>query len=312
LAPILVPTQSYEDWRRLLARPDRHWKAGFSAMTLARSWEAADGFPDEVREVFRSSGHPHLTAIEPLLVIPEYQVPLPGGRRASQTDVFVIARSVTGLVTIAVEGKVDEAFGPTLAERRSEESEGVATRITFLLHCLGLSEAPGSLRYQLLHRAASAIVAAQQYSASHAVMLVHSFSSSDRWFDDFAAFAKLFNRTANIGRLVTLGSCSGVDLHIGWCKGDQRFRAEAGAATAGVARDGRSRVDSASRVIRPHLPRRQVRRLDPLSAAHDVPHRHGVRRLADAVRGLPSRRALSRCVARPLILSTSPTRCSTI
>jgi hypothetical protein len=205
LAQILVPTQSYEDWRRLLARPDRHWKTGFSAITLARSWEAADGFPDEVREVFRSSGHPQLSAIEPLLVIPEYQVPLPGGRRASQTDVFVIARSATGLVTIAVEGKVDEAFGPTLTERRSEESEGVETRITFLLQCLGLSEASGSVRYQLLHRAASAVVAAQQYFASHAVMLVHSFSSSDRWFDDFAAFATLFNRTPEFWRARDVG-----------------------------------------------------------------------------------------------------------
>jgi uncharacterized protein YndB with AHSA1/START domain len=240
-------------------------------MTLARSWEAAAGFPDEVRGIFRSSGHPQLMAIEPLLVVPEYQVPLPGGRRASQTDVFVLARSATGLVAIAVEGKVDEAFGPTLMERRSEESEGVETRITFLLQCLGLSEAPGSVRYQLLHRAASAIVAAQQYFASHAVMLVHSFSSSDRWFDDFAAFAKLFNRTARIGELVTLGSCSGVELHIGWCKGDQRFRAQAGTATAGVARDVQSRVDSASRVIKApptHIYRAYI---DPSALARWLP-----------------------------------------
>jgi hypothetical protein len=234
----------------LLARPDRHWKTGFSAITLARSWEAANGFPDEVREIFRSSGHPQLLAIEPLLVIPEYQVPLPGGRRASQTDVFVVARSSAGLVTIAVEGKVEEAFGPTLAERRSDESEGVGARITFLQKCLGLSDVPGAIRYQLLHRAASAIIAAQQYFASHAVMLVHSFSSSDRWFDDFAAFAKLFNRTGRIGELVTVGSCSGVELHIGWCKGNQRFGADAGTTTAGVADDGQSRVDSASRVIK--------------------------------------------------------------
>jgi hypothetical protein len=204
-------------------------------MTLARSWEAASGFPDEVREMFRSSGNSQFLAIEPLLIIPEYQVPLPGGRRASQTDVFVVARSSAGLVTIAVEGKVDETFGPTIAERRTEESEGVSTRITFLLQCLGLTDVPDSIRYQLLHRAASAIVAAQQYFASHAVMLVHSFSWSDRWFDDFAAFAKLFNRTPRIGELVTLSSCSGIELHVGWCKGDQRFRTDAGARGADVS-----------------------------------------------------------------------------
>jgi hypothetical protein len=179
VAAILIPTQSHEDWRRLLARPDRHWKAGFSAMTLARSWEAADGFPPEVCEMFRSSAEPQLRAIEPLLVIPEYQIRLPGGKRASQTDVFVLARTSGGLVTIAVEGKVDEPFGPTLAERQSEQSAGAAVRLTFLLECLGLGDVPGSVRYQLLHRAASAIIAAQQYFASRAVMLIHSFSATD-------------------------------------------------------------------------------------------------------------------------------------
>jgi len=68
VARILVPTQSYEDWRRLLARPDRHWKPGFSAMTLARSWEAAGGFPAEVDAIFRSSGQPNIVGLEPVLM----------------------------------------------------------------------------------------------------------------------------------------------------------------------------------------------------------------------------------------------------
>jgi len=52
---ILVATQSFQDWRRLLARPDRHWKAGFSAMSLAKSWQAAAGLPPEVRAMFDST-----------------------------------------------------------------------------------------------------------------------------------------------------------------------------------------------------------------------------------------------------------------
>lgn len=224
MAPILVPTQSYEDWRRLLAKPDRHWKSGFSAMTLARCWEAASGFPPEIRAMFEASEG--FRRIEPLLIIPEYKVPLPGGRRDSQTDVFVLARNAEGLVTIAVEGKVDEPFGPTVSERRADNSEGVEQRVTFLLQCLGLRDVPGSTRYQLLHRTASAVVAAQRYFATTAVMVVHSFSPTDRWFDDFVAFASLFGKTPNIGELLPVGRCGGVHLHVGWCKGDQRFRAE--------------------------------------------------------------------------------------
>jgi len=201
-------------------------------MTLARSWEAASGFPPEVDAILRSSRQSKLEGLEPLLIVPEYQIPLPGGSRPSQTDVFVLAHTANGLVTVAVEGKVDEAFGPTVSERRADDSEGVEVRLKFLLQCLGLSEIPGSIRYQLLHRTASAVIAAQQFFAPTAVMLIHSFSPTDRWYEDFAAFAALFNRSPKIGELVDVGSCGSVKLHIGWCKGDQKFREEVSLAAA--------------------------------------------------------------------------------
>jgi hypothetical protein len=85
---IYVPTQSYEDWQRLLAQPDLHWKEGYSAMTLARSWEAADpqGFPPEVAATLATTDDPVLQDLSMLIALPEYQVALPGGDRASQTD----------------------------------------------------------------------------------------------------------------------------------------------------------------------------------------------------------------------------------
>jgi len=145
--------------------------------------------------------------------------------------VFVLARNASGLVTIAIEGKVDEPFGPTVSERQAGDSEGVEERVRFLLHCLGLTDVPGTIRYQLLHRTASAVITAQRYFATSAVMLVHSFSPTDRWFEDFAAFASLFGRTPGIGELVAVGDRGGVDLSLGWCKGDQRFRADDVVAT---------------------------------------------------------------------------------
>ena len=193
-------------------------------MTLARSWEAAAGLPPEVRAMFDASQE--LGGVEPLLIIPEYKVSLPGGRRDSQTDVFVLARRTQSLVAIAVEGKVDEAFGPTVAERRVDNSAGVTERLSAISECLGLSDVPGTVRYQLLHRTASAVLAARQFCADTAVMLVHSFSPTDRWFEDFSTFARLFGAKPRIGELATVGRCSGVSLSIGWCKGDQRFRAD--------------------------------------------------------------------------------------
>lgn len=173
---IYIPTQSFEDWNRLLAQPDLHWKAGYSAMTLARSWEAAQGFPPEVAAALATATDPLLQDLSVLIAIPEYQVALPGGERASQTDLLVLARGSEGLVAIAVEGKVDETFGPTVEQKRAENSKGVNTRLQFLMESLGLAEpVPGNIRYQLLHRTVSALLIAEQFSAKAAGMGITGF-----------------------------------------------------------------------------------------------------------------------------------------
>ena len=98
-------------------------------------------------------------------------------------------------------------------------------RIAYILRCLGLpSTIPDSTRYQLLHRTASAVLAAEEFGAKAAVMLVHSFSPADRWFDDFKAFAGLFGGSPSIGQVFHARRCQDIDLFLGWCKGDGRFR----------------------------------------------------------------------------------------
>lgn len=170
----------------MLADPVKHWKSGYSARTLAYSWEAADGFPSEVAAPFARSTEPLLENITPVLAIPEFKVPLPGGVRASQNDIFVLARSSSGPVSIMVEGKVKESFGPTLDEWRSESSPGKEERLSFLLRTLGLGAAPAeNIRYQLLHRAASAIITGAQCHAVAAVLLVNSFSQERAGWPDY-------------------------------------------------------------------------------------------------------------------------------
>lgn len=222
---IYIPTQSFDDWKRLLAQPDLHWKAGYSAMTLARSWEAAQGFPPEVAVALATTTDPVLQDLSMLVAIPEYQVALPGGERASQTDLLVLARGSQGLVAIAVEGKVDETFGPTVEQKRAENSKGVNTRLQFLMESLDIKEPiPGNTRYQLLHRTVSALLIAEQFSAKAAVMQVHSFSPTNKWFDDFAAFASLFGVQARTASVQAVGLRRNLPLFIGWCSGEQEFR----------------------------------------------------------------------------------------
>lgn len=232
---ILQFTSGPNDWQALLADPAKHWRSGFSAKTVAHCWEEADGLPREVRDAFAKSSDPLLNNLSPILAVPEFKVPLPGGDRSSQNDVFVLARSSGGPVVIMVEGKVSETFGPTLdkwrADKRRDEgrdegragrSSGKPERLRFLLRKLGIRTAPGTVRYQLLHRAASAIITAEQYRAVAAVLLVHSFSEKevqDGWAD-YEAFARLFGLAAVVGEVQRLSDASAVPLFGGWIAGD--------------------------------------------------------------------------------------------
>lgn len=44
---IYTPTRGVEDWQRLLAEPEEQWKTGFSARSIAYSWEETGVFPHE-------------------------------------------------------------------------------------------------------------------------------------------------------------------------------------------------------------------------------------------------------------------------
>lgn len=223
---IYVPTLGPPDWQRLLADPAKHWKAGYSARALATCWEAADGWPPEVSALFKSSGIPELHTIELLLAIPEYMVDLPPRGRPSQNDLFALGKARDGrLVAMTVEGKVEESFGPTLGEWGGTSSAGKAERLLFLTRELGLSAAlPPTIRYQLLHRTASALLLARHFNASHAIMVVHSFSRARTWFEDFAAFVALFGgQRSTPDSLVFLWQADPIKLYAGWVSGDARF-----------------------------------------------------------------------------------------
>lgn len=161
------------------------------------------------------------------MAFPEYKVALPGGGRPSQNDLFILAKdSDCELVTIAVEGKVSEPFGPTLAEWKPTESKGKTIRFEFLRNLLGLKETPSNIRYQLLHRSASAILEAQKFNAKSAVMLVHSFSQEMLWLDDFQSFASLFEIYAEPGKLYFLKDINDIRFYIAWVKGNGKFLEE--------------------------------------------------------------------------------------
>lgn len=154
MSRIFVPADGVTDWRRLLAQPKRHWRTGYSAKAIAHCWQEADDLPPEIVRMFADSSIPAFHEIELLLAFPEYKVPLPGGKKASQNDVFVLAKTSDGqLIAMMVEAKVAESFGPILGKWNAAASPGKSARLAYIKDLLGLrGELPSTIRYQLLHR----------------------------------------------------------------------------------------------------------------------------------------------------------------
>lgn len=223
---IFVPTQSGGDWQRLLAKPGLHWKKGKSAMTAAACWEAGNGsLPADIAKTLNSSPDPVLADLELLLAVPEWKVPLVGGVTSSHTDIFALTRNQYGLVALAVEAKVDEAFGPTLEEKRDGASSGQKHRLDYLHSVLRINPPlDDSIRYQLLHRTASAVLIAKDFHAHVAVMLVQSFSPTSRWRDDFDAFCAAVGAVDLNEHIRFVPDFNNPRLFLVWCPGDQRFR----------------------------------------------------------------------------------------
>jgi hypothetical protein len=202
-----------------LADPEKHWRTDFSAKTLAHAWESAGGLPPEISRLFEGR-------VELLLGLPEHKVDLPGGSRPSQTDLFALLRHNDRVIATAVEGKVDETFGPTVGQWLEDASDGKRKRLEYLCGVLGLmNEGLSELRYQLLHRAASAAIESERFKTDEAAMIVHSFSQTNSWFDSYAAFAQRMGVTAEVDRLATTTLPCGMVFHLAWATGDTHFRA---------------------------------------------------------------------------------------
>ncbi len=223
MAKIFVPSSGPSDWRRLLADPARHWVRTKSAFECAVAWEAAKrtprGVPESIAQALDSHSSTANAAL--LLAIPELQVDLPGGRHPSQNDIWALLRTPTGMVSLAIEAKSGESLDRLVSEWQSDATatSGRPRRLEFLRETLGLAGVDVSgLRYQLLHRAASALIQAEDFRAGLAVLLIHSFGGhkDDKSREDYQRFAEAMICTPAFNAVVPVGRQTKIPLFIGW------------------------------------------------------------------------------------------------
>lgn len=217
MTKIYIPSPGPLAWKGFLANPEKHWRTGYSARTLAHCWENAGGLPPEIAALFDSDA-------ELLIALPEHKVPLRGGGRASQNDLFALVRATGRMSAVTIEGKVEETFGPSVGSWLENASAGKKERLVYLCNLLGLDTQPHSaIRYQLMHRTASAIIEAHRFGAGEAAMIVHSFSAQRSGFADFSAFADLLGVKVSLDTPAVMRLRSGLALRLGWACGDPKF-----------------------------------------------------------------------------------------
>lgn len=192
----MIRLESPDDWNRVIDK----WKPGHSAFELAHKWQVARGFPENVKAVLKTTNEALLARLIPELCIVEQPVWLDTLKAPSMTDIMVYCRNDFGeRVVMAVEGKALEHFDRPVANWVRNMPEGKPAtgqpvdsrldRLAFLSEVLRLKvDGNSTLRYQLLHRSASAILKAEEIGAVAAVMLVHSFADEDTNTKDYEAF----------------------------------------------------------------------------------------------------------------------------
>lgn len=222
-----VPMTRPLDVKRHLTHP-YHWREGRSAERLATTWFGASGMPRSVRAVLEQE--PDLRGIEPLIGAFEHTTRLDEFPRASQTDLLLVAslpartaRSRIGI--IAVEGKCDETFDLPVAVKRAKARAGSRwpQRLRGLCGRLGLSVGDvDATPYQLIHRAAAALIEAERFGAKEAVFLIHSFAPDGDGgrLGEYLNFARLLGAEgAGKNRVSAAIEREGIRLRLAWVSG---------------------------------------------------------------------------------------------
>ncbi|WP_088034884.1 DUF6946 family protein [Evansella clarkii] len=218
MGKFFVSTEGEDCWSKYLLDRKNQWVDGYSAKELAKSWEAAKGFPPTVQQAFKKSGISLFNNITFLYGFPEYKVSLPGRGASSQNDLYVLTRSGEKLIPVMVEGKVSEPFGSSVQVWKGKDpSPGKIKRLQYLLDKLQLDEnRTVKTGYQLLHRTASAVIEAKKLNTSYALMLVHSFSNKAEHFEDYASFVRMYNLAPEEDTITGPVTVNGVNLYFGW------------------------------------------------------------------------------------------------
>jgi len=122
---------------------------------------------------------------------------------------------------MTIEAKAGEKLDDLVIEwlKKQKKGSGKPARLNELKQLLAITDCDvNQIRYQLLHRTASAIKEAVRFNATKAIMLIQSFNKADdelSW-NDFKDFGKLMGATVQEDTLVKAERHTDIPLYLGW------------------------------------------------------------------------------------------------
>jgi hypothetical protein len=176
---------SVEDWEKHAPPQEAtQWKDGRSARELAKAWFPVPGqmeIPAEFQVLLDSS--PMTAGVSLEKAVPELETRFDDcGGKGHHSDLAVWGKVGLNRVTICVEARTDEEFGPLAGEyvvKRARDKPASRVPERFSLLCEGLmgyqSDVVNRLRYQLFTAVAGTLVEASKYDADIAVLVIHEF-----------------------------------------------------------------------------------------------------------------------------------------
>jgi hypothetical protein len=227
MSRLVIESQGLSDWRSRLADPVKQWRRGFSAFEAAVAWECArdtdSGIPPTIIGLLNQRSE--FADAKMIVGIVEHKVSLSFGKHPSQNDVWALVKVGKDLLSLAVEAKAGESFAELVSVwlKTKEKDSDKDSRLDYVLTKLGIPRKDVSdVRYQLLHRTASALIEADRVGARYAAMIIQSFNNPHRKSDpkaqlqDFRVFGEKLGATVEENRLVLVPNRKGIQLYLGW------------------------------------------------------------------------------------------------
>lgn len=208
----LRPLKTIDDWIEAVGR--KNWVPSYSAYECAMRWRGVTSvLPEPLNYVMRNSGIEVLQGLRPESIVAEHAVFLDTLTTPSRTDIMAFCSNSThDRVVVAVEAKSREPFSDRVfrwirtadrtvsaqQQKLFDVSNAIVVRkerrLAFLNQVLGTNiDINSELRYQLVHRTASAVLEARNLRAKAAIVVIQAFQPSVENLFDFSDYLDALN-----------------------------------------------------------------------------------------------------------------------